>query len=80
VLTSEGLGDHALLLRLWQLWAAAGCSRDFCRDYGLDLRGMNFARDVRRQLEGARLPPGRSRADGDARALRKAPRPSFHIL
>ena len=31
------------------------CSRDACFDYGLDLRGMNFARDVRRQLEGKRL-------------------------
>ena len=50
----ECQGDHILLLRLYQLWAAGGCSREFCKGYGLDLRGMNFARDVRRQLEGAR--------------------------
>lgn len=53
VVMSEGLGDHVMLLRLWQLWQRAAFSRDFCREYGLDLRGMNFAKDLRRQLEGA---------------------------
>ncbi len=41
-----------LLLRLWEGWEAAGCGRDWAREHGLDLRGMNFARDIRRQLEG----------------------------
>lgn len=52
-LVAEGAGDHVLLLRLWELWEASGCTRDFCKEYGLDLRGMNFARDIRRQLEGS---------------------------
>jgi hypothetical protein len=49
---SEGLGDHVTLLRLWQLWEKAGFSKEFCRQYGLDLRGMNFAKEIRKQLEG----------------------------
>jgi ATP-dependent RNA helicase DHX8/PRP22 len=51
-LMQEVQGDHLLLLRLYQLWAMAGHTRDFAKSYGLDLRGMNFAKDIRRQLEG----------------------------
>ncbi|MEW5299446.1 MAG: hypothetical protein WDW36_002464 [Sanguina aurantia] len=51
-LIAEGLGDHVLLLRLWEGWQESGCSRDGAGALGLDVRGMNFARDVRRQLEG----------------------------
>lgn len=70
-LMRECQGDHILLLRLYQLWQAGGCSREFCRGYGLDLRGMNFARDVRRQLEAIAGPNGRDlermgRADADS--------------
>jgi hypothetical protein len=49
-------GDHLLLLTLYQLWGAAGFGKDFVHSYGLDLRGMNFAREVRKQLAGARGP------------------------
>ena len=59
-LARECQGDHILLLRLYQLWAAGGFSREFCKSHGLDLRGMNFARDVRRQLEGVVGPGGRA--------------------
>jgi hypothetical protein len=45
-------GDHLLLLALYQLWAAAGFGKDFVRAHGLDLRGMNFAKEVRKQLAG----------------------------
>ena len=47
-----GEGDHLLLLRLWELWEEGGHSKNVAYDLGLDLRGMNFARDVLRQLEG----------------------------
>lgn len=47
-------GDHLLLLCLYQLWAGAGFSKEFVRAHGLDLRGMNFAKEVRRQLAGER--------------------------
>jgi ATP-dependent RNA helicase DHX8/PRP22 len=51
-LAEECQGDHLLLLRLYQMWAAAGFTRDFVKAYGLELRGMNFARDIRKQLAG----------------------------
>lgn len=47
---SDGLGDHVLLLRLWEGWQAAGASTEWCRELGIDLRAMRFARDVRKQL------------------------------
>jgi len=50
---AQAQGDHLLLLSLYQLWAAAGFSKEFVRSHGLDLRGMNFAREVRKQLAGA---------------------------
>ncbi len=49
---SEGYGDHILMLRLWDLWAQAKYDKRALQDLGLDLRGMNFVKDVRRQLEG----------------------------
>ncbi|KAI8466158.1 MAG: DEAH-box nuclear pre-mRNA splicing factor [Monoraphidium minutum] len=65
-LMQECQGDHILLMRLYQLWAAGGCTREFCKSYGLDLRGMNFARDVRRQLE---APPSAAKLDALCHAL-----------
>jgi ATP-dependent RNA helicase DHX8/PRP22 len=49
---AEGLGDHILLLRLWEEWEGSGYSRDVSKDLGLDAKGVGFARDIRRQLEG----------------------------
>eukprot|EP00873_Tetraselmis_striata_P022185 jgi/Tetstr1/442449/TSEL_003195.t1 len=52
-LIAEGLGDHVLLLRVFLAWDAAGSnSFQVARELGLDHRGMRFARDVKRQLEG----------------------------
>jgi ATP-dependent RNA helicase DHX8/PRP22 len=48
---ADGLGDHALLLRLYGAWQAAGCSAEWCRGVGADPRALRFARDVRQQLE-----------------------------
>ena len=55
---SEGLGDHVLFLRLYQAWERAGFDGAWCASMGLDVRGMRFARDVRRQLEGVAGPGG----------------------
>ena len=44
------LGDHVVLLRVFQAWERAGGSRDWCRQHKLQYRGLEFARDVRRQL------------------------------
>jgi hypothetical protein len=53
-LMAEGAGDHILLLRCWDAWEGAGCSKEAARQLGLDLRGMGWVRDIRRQLEGER--------------------------
>ncbi|KAL4856425.1 putative pre-mRNA-splicing factor ATP-dependent RNA helicase DEAH4 [Chlorella vulgaris] len=63
-LMADGLGDHILLLRLYEAWEQAGQSIEWCRDIGVDGRSMRFARDIRQQLEriigadGGGLEPG----------------------
>ncbi|KAK9787737.1 hypothetical protein WJX73_004248 [Symbiochloris irregularis] len=57
----EGLGDHVLLLRLFQGWQAANYATSWCTNKGLSVRGMRFAREVRGQLEAlmaSQDPPG----------------------
>lgn len=63
-LMQEGQGDHVLLLRLWEEWERHNFSRQFCDEYGLDLRGMNFAKEIKRQLEGIVGADGEGLLDG----------------
>ena len=46
------MGDHVVLMRTYQAWQRGGHRRDFCERHGLSDRGMEFARDVRKQLLG----------------------------
>ena len=46
------LGDHVVLLRIYQAWESSGYRRDFHGKYALSDRGMEFARDIRNQLLG----------------------------
>jgi ATP-dependent RNA helicase DHX8/PRP22 len=46
------MGDHVVLLRKYEAWARGGHRRRFCEEHGLNDRGMEFARDVRKQLLG----------------------------
>ncbi|PRW39269.1 pre-mRNA-splicing factor ATP-dependent RNA helicase PRP1 [Chlorella sorokiniana] len=66
-LQKEGLGDHILLLRLYEAWQAAGASIDWCRDLGVDGRSMRFARDIRQQLERIIGPDGSGFESGSGR-------------
>ncbi|EFN54077.1 hypothetical protein CHLNCDRAFT_136192 [Chlorella variabilis] len=66
-LMQEGLGDHILLLRLYEAWDQAGQSIDWCRDIGVDGRSMRFARDIRQQLERIIGPDGAGLEAGGAR-------------
>ncbi|KAI7837808.1 hypothetical protein COHA_008436 [Chlorella ohadii] len=71
-LQQEGLGDHILLLRLYEAslgaaWQAAGGSIDWCRDLGVDGRSMRFARDIRQQLERIIGPDGSGFDGGSGR-------------
>ncbi|KAK3263582.1 hypothetical protein CYMTET_27620 [Cymbomonas tetramitiformis] len=51
-LDTERVGDHILLLAVYQAWQRCGYSADFCSEYGLQLRAMNFAKSVVGQLQG----------------------------
>ncbi len=64
------LGDHVLLLRVFQAWEAAGGKRDWCREHRVQARSLEFARDVRRQL--LALFPGSERRKGSLASLRHA--------
>ncbi|CAD7701127.1 unnamed protein product [Ostreobium quekettii] len=50
-LAREGLGDHVLLLRIYQEWERAGFAPGWCRRGGLSVRSMRRARDIHKQLK-----------------------------
>ncbi|XP_058737040.1 probable pre-mRNA-splicing factor ATP-dependent RNA helicase DEAH4 [Vicia villosa] len=45
-----GLGDHIQLLQIYERWYQTDYDIGWCKDHGLQVRGMTFARDVRKQL------------------------------
>ncbi|CAK8541921.1 unnamed protein product [Lathyrus sativus] len=45
-----GLGDHIQLLQIYERWHQTDYDIGWCKDHGLQVRGMTFARDVRKQL------------------------------
>ena len=68
------LGDHVVMLRCFQAWEREGGRRDWCRQHRLQARGLEFARDVRRQLLAAVKPrgDGEERDDPGLSLLRRA--------
>lgn len=46
----SGLGDHIQLLQIFELWDQTDYDPDWCKDHELQVRGMKFVKDVRRQL------------------------------
>ena len=44
------LGDHIVFLRTFERWQRERYRRDFAREYSLSERGLEFAKDVKRQL------------------------------
>lgn len=45
-----GLGDHIQLLQIYELWYQTNYNIDWCKENNLQVRGMVFVRDVRKQL------------------------------
>ena len=58
-----------------QAWECTGWAAEWCRELGLDLRGMRFAKDVRRQLETIAGPDGASLLRAAERVPGGAPAP-----
>ncbi|XP_061360764.1 probable pre-mRNA-splicing factor ATP-dependent RNA helicase DEAH4 [Gastrolobium bilobum] len=46
----SGLGDHIQLLQIYECWDQTDYDINWCKDKGLQVRGMLFVRDVRKQL------------------------------
>ncbi|KAK7246966.1 hypothetical protein RIF29_41839 [Crotalaria pallida] len=46
----SGLGDHIQLLQIYECWDQNDYDIGWCKDNGLQVRGMLFVRDVRKQL------------------------------
>ncbi|CAI9116556.1 OLC1v1017738C1 [Oldenlandia corymbosa var. corymbosa] len=45
-----GLGDHIQLLQIYEQWHQTEYNLDWCKDNNLQVRGMLFVKDVRKQL------------------------------
>ncbi|KAF9599639.1 hypothetical protein IFM89_001585 [Coptis chinensis] len=46
----SGLGDHIQLLQIYEKWDVANYDPRWCIDHELQVRGMKFTKDVRKQL------------------------------
>ncbi|XP_048428080.1 probable pre-mRNA-splicing factor ATP-dependent RNA helicase DEAH4 isoform X1 [Pyrus x bretschneideri] len=46
----SGWGDHIQLLQIYECWHQTDYDIDWCKDYQLQVRGMKFVKDVRKQL------------------------------
>ncbi|CAN4118199.1 unnamed protein product [Withania somnifera] len=45
-----GVGDHIQLLQIYEQWYQTAYNLDWCKENNLQVRGMVFVRDVRKQL------------------------------
>ncbi|KAG6542974.1 hypothetical protein Mapa_015666 [Marchantia paleacea] len=69
----RGLGDHIQYLQIYDAWEKNNFDFEWCKENGLQIRSMKFARDVRRQLGQIML---RKKRDGEpekreSRSLKK---------
>ncbi|KAK9276177.1 hypothetical protein L1049_005708 [Liquidambar formosana] len=46
----SGLGDHIQLLQIFEHWDQTDYDPGWCKDHDLQVRGMKFVKDVRKQL------------------------------
>lgn len=65
------MGDHVVLLRVFQAWERDGYRRSFLKRFSLSERGMEFARDIRKQLLGL-VEVTRTSHDQGLRMLRRS--------
>ncbi|GAB2280602.1 hypothetical protein Dimus_015231 [Dionaea muscipula] len=46
----SGFGDHIQLLQIFESWDKTNYDPEWCKEHGLQVRGMFFVKDVRKQL------------------------------
>lgn len=79
----SGWGDHIQLLQIYELWDQTDYDIEWCKDNNLQVRGMKFVKDVRKQLcqimekvaKGSldlRTKRSRNQTGGNYRKLRKS--------
>ncbi|GLT86623.1 hypothetical protein SLE2022_047510 [Rubroshorea leprosula] len=73
----SGLGDHIQLLQIYECWDQNDYDIGWCKDNDLQVRGMVFVKDVRKQLSQimqkmAKANGRRNESQQDYRKLRKA--------
>lgn len=78
----SGLGDHIQFLQIFELWHQTDYNTDWCKENNMQVRGMMFVKDVRKQLCQImqKIAKGsmdvkisrKRREDQDYRSLRKA--------
>ncbi|KAL2457832.1 RNA helicase family protein [Forsythia ovata] len=78
----SGWGDHIQLLQIYEIWHQTDYNINWCKDNNLQVRGMKFVKDVRKQLSQImqKIAKGsldvkaskRQKEGQDYRALRKA--------
>ncbi|CDP11384.1 unnamed protein product [Coffea canephora] len=79
----SGWGDHIQLLQIYEQWHQTDYNVDWCKDNNLQVRGMMFVKDVRKQLAqimqksakeslDVRTRKGRRESQQDYKNLRKA--------
>ncbi|XP_027091543.1 probable pre-mRNA-splicing factor ATP-dependent RNA helicase DEAH4 [Coffea eugenioides] len=79
----SGWGDHIQLLQIYEQWHRTDYNVDWCKDNNLQVRGMMFVKDVRKQLSqimqksakeslDVRTRKGRRESQQDYKNLRKA--------
>ncbi|KAL2495808.1 RNA helicase family protein [Forsythia ovata] len=78
----SGWGDHIQLLQIYEIWHQTDYNINWCKDNNLQVRGMKFVKDVRKQLSQImqKIAKGsldvktskRQKQGQDYRALRKA--------
>ncbi|KAK6930847.1 DEAD/DEAH box helicase domain [Dillenia turbinata] len=64
-----GLGDHIQLLQIFEYWDQTNYNPQWCKDNDLQVRGMMFVKDVRKQLSQImqKIAKGSLDVDGDHR-------------
>lgn len=76
----SGFGDHIQLLQIYECWDEYNYDIDWCKDNNLQVRGMTFVKDVRRQLSQIMQKIARGSLDVEANGRRKESQQGYRKL
>ncbi|XAR48163.1 RNA helicase [Bertholletia excelsa] len=76
----SGWGDHLQLLQIYELWDRTDYDIDWCKENNLQVRGMKFVRDVRKQLSQIMQKIAKGSLDVQANHTRKGSQEEYKNL